>query len=964
VAFFVPCTSTFTANQADRELLRYWKLEVDTDDDGDLEDISDYIANNSLSISAPDGSGATASVLLRRSLSANVGDYANADCQISAKIGSSEYIVVFTGYVKPEGVQRTRDATMQDVFRLDMEDRTRRYTTRRKVSPAILANYTICKPTATNESIFHYLASAMGLSSGNVVCSEIAYIKPYLPLKGGQSPWHEMKKLAEQFRAEMYFRYDGKLLFDSPFQAGWTEPASEITLDVDNVHKWTGRKREIVCNRVICEFDDYEALSARPIYKNTENWQEDTQQCSIAVGAGEYWPGPTSNDTAVLHYKDPGTGENYPIATGVSTPTLGATAGGYDIESSGGTMTLSSFNGSNDRTDQHADASEIILKNNNGGSVTITRMIVRGTPVIVRRHNKLKDEDATISNEWEFVEKMIPGDYAISVGQVHETTQWRQEYGSTARYEYDIDCDWLPQVQRGAVVRFDAPGVPSAIYARVLDYRHPAANGPMGRQITSLRLAEHVSGFTASGTGENQSSSTGVAKPQRVVIGASAYTGVDAMFSCYGATVATVINNAILYVYNTHGGGTVELSEGNFPITSHLSLLTNVTLQGRGWNTVIEKNCNDYGIEVIGAGANNYISNVILRNFKITLNASDTSTKEELYGNYMEKCLFDHILFHDSYERAVNFNTCRDSTFRNCTFDACSIRDNVDKEGGYTAAWMTTGTQRIIFEGCHFLNGSIALVLDQTAHYCIMIGCVISGNYSRGCCIQIDSDYNKISNCMLQNNYGPLQIYTNGNDNLVIGNYAIDNGNLIAYWTCESATAPFIVGDGSSTANCTWARSGDQARGGSYSYKLTKSSAAGAGTATARQVDAVDTADMHGLVAGKKYKFTAWVYVPSTGGPQAAEAKLTFAYYDSAAWTYTTDVATGQDAWEQLEVEVTIPATATGTNLAALIDTDAAQNEYCYFDDLRLQPIGITNDHSQQFSDGGTGTKTSGNSWE
>jgi parallel beta-helix repeat protein len=962
VAFFVPCTSTFTANQTDRELLRYWKLEVDTDDDGVLEDVSDYIANNSLSISAPDGSGAAASVLVRRSLSANVGDYANADCRISAKIGGSEYIVVFTGYVKPEGVQRTRDATMQDVYRLDMEDRTRRYTTRRKVSPAILANYTICKPTATNESIFHYLASAMGLSSGNVVCSEIAYIKPYLPLKGGQSPWHEMKKLAEQFRAEMYFRYDGKLLFDSPFQAGWTEPASEITLDVDNVHKWTGRKREIVCNRVICEFDDYEALSARPIYKNTENWQEDTQQCSIAVGAGEYWPGPTSNDTAVLHYKDPGTGENYPIATGVSTPTLGATAGGYDIESSGGTMTLSSFNGSNDRTDQHADASEIILKNNNGGSVTITRLVVRGTPVVVRRHNKLKDEDATISDEWEFIEKTIPGDYAISTGQVHETTQWWQEYGSTARYEYDIACDWLPQVQRGAVVRFDAPGVPSAIYAKVLDYRHPAANGPMGQQITSLRLAEHVSGFTASGTGENQSSSTGIAKPQRVVVGASAYTGVDALFDCHGATVATVINKAIAYVYNTHGGGTVELSEGNFPITSHLSLLTNVTLQGRGWNTVIEKNCDDYGINIAGADADNYLENIILRDFKITRNAADTNGKQLLYSIYAKKCLFDRLDFYDADQEILQLTYTQDCTWRNCVFEESSHDIYYSY---YYAVTVGVYSRRNVFEGCHFLNNGVAVRFTDTANYCALLGCVLSGNiYAWQYCIYLNSDYNRVVNCVLQDNYGGINISAGADYNQVVGNYAIDNGNLIDYWTCEYANAPHITGDGSSTLHSTWVRDSGQKYGGSYSYKLTKTSAAGAGTAAGRLVDNTHTDDLHGLVAGRTYKLTAWVYVPSTGGPVAAKVKLTLAYYDSAAWTYTTDVATGQDAWEQLESEVTIPATATGTMLAAIMDTDAVQNKYCYFDNFRLQPIGITNSHSQQFSDGGTGTKTSGNSWE
>lgn len=659
MSFFVPCTSTFTANQADRTLLRYWKLEVDTDDDGDLDDITAYIENNSLTIIAPENGAASASVNLRRTLGCNAGDYANAECQISAKIDNSEYIVVFTGYVKPEGIQRSRDASMQDTFRLDMEDRTRKYTTRRKMDPAIIVNYTICSPSAPSESIFHYLASAMGLTAANVVCTEITYVKPYLPLKGGLSPWHEMKKMAEQFRAEMYFRYDGKLLFDSPYQAGWSEPASEITLDVSNIHRWTGRKREIVCNRVICEFEEYEALSGRPIYKHTENWQEDLQQCSVVIGAGEYWPGPTSNDTAILHYKDPKTGENYPIAASVQTPTLGGTTGGYDIESSGGTLTLSSFNASNDRTEQHPDASEIILKNNNGSSVTMTRLVIRGTPVVVRAEVKVKDEDATITNDWEFIEKIIPGDYAISAGLVHKTTQWWQEYGSTARYEYDIECDWLPQVQRGAVVRFDAPGVPSAIYAKVLDYRHTAANGPMGNQKTVMRLGEQVSGYTVSGTGIIKGTRSGISKPQRVVVGASSYTGIDAMFECYGSSVATVINNAIAYVYNTHGGGTVELSEGIFPIGARISGLTNVEVIGRGANTIIRKNCNDYGIKIAGT-AGSEVTGAALRNFKVTRLSTDTNVKSLVYAEYMDDSWIEGLIVEDSYDKGIELNYCDD----------------------------------------------------------------------------------------------------------------------------------------------------------------------------------------------------------------------------------------------------------------------------------------------------------------
>ncbi len=161
--------------------------------------------------------------------------------------------------------------------------------------------------------------------------------------------------------------------------------------------------------------------------------------------------------------------------------------------------------------------------------------------------------------------------------------------------------------------------------------------------------------------------------------------------------------------------------------------------------------------------------------------------------------------------------------------------------------------------------------------------------------------------------------------------------NLIVNANCEAVADPYIIGDGSSLSNATFARDAAEVYKGSYSFKLTKTSAAGAGTAFADQVDNDNTNDLHGLIPGKTYHYTVRVKVPSVGGPQAAEVRLNFAYYNLGAWRYADAHATGQDAWELLDCgEVTIPATATGITAYVEIHTNAEVNEFCNFDEFEL----------------------------
>lgn len=169
--------------------------------------------------------------------------------------------------------------------------------------------------------------------------------------------------------------------------------------------------------------------------------------------------------------------------------------------------------------------------------------------------------------------------------------------------------------------------------------------------------------------------------------------------------------------------------------------------------------------------------------------------------------------------------------------------------------------------------------------------------------------------------------------------------NLIDRGNCESATAPGILGETGAGVNATWARSSDLAHGGEYSYKLTKTTAAGAGACAGLFNDNQDTTDLHGIVPGETVEVSCWIYVPSTGGPSASEAFLKVSYYDAAAWTTETISVSAQDTWEKLSTSVTVPSTATGFNARSGIDTGAALGEYIYVDDVIFKRHSVPGSH-------------------
>ena len=503
MAYFIPTAGNFDTEILDPSNLRYFKVLVDTNDDDSLDDITTSVRNNKISGGQGKGySGSQWTVeIYNWDNSIQEGAYAGALAQVQFKVATESYITIFTGYVSSKGAERKKKTLSDDVVTLTFWDLTKTKATKRKTPQGIYAGYDIVDTASESTSLFHVLAGFIGLGTSTVDVVSVDHPVSLLALKEDASAWKELQMLAAQYLADMYIRYDGKLRFKSRFETGWSAPTSEWSFYTQgeniNVHAWRGYLRPKTATRVKSPFKLYEDMGAIRVYKNTDNWNSTTEKNAIIVAAGDYWPGPDATSVAQLMYRDPDTGDDYDFATGITTPTLG-TVGTEDIVCSGGTLTLTSFNGSTSATQQNANSSEIILQNATGSPITITRFRIRANNAYLLTSNNDVEHAATVAAAEDHVDKRLPGKYISDYDQALESCQYTTDWAGVDREVYEIKTDLLPQIQKGALVTLEIVEESRSIDCYIESYIHKS-DGPMGKAHTSIVLIKYLS-FTYSGT--------------------------------------------------------------------------------------------------------------------------------------------------------------------------------------------------------------------------------------------------------------------------------------------------------------------------------------------------------------------------------------------------------------------------------------------------------------------------------
>lgn len=415
---------------------------------------------------------------------------------------SRRWLRPFTGFISPEGCQRTKTSLIEDMVELTAFDAIKRRGVNRKCANQAVLNYKVCDPGDTAHSLAHLLATRMGYAAADLDFDTISDVKDYIGFDDSKYTWGQLQDLAAQHGALLGVRYDGKLRLKVWTAAEWNAAVPEYTFDESNVRKgWRGSSSEVACNIAKTEYTAWQALAAGSIiYQNYDQWDATLQMNAIVLHAGEYWP-VAAEATAVGRLEYGYGSERYPVGINIINPTLGAVGSGSDIESSGGVLTLISFNGSTADTQQNVDSSEIILKNNTGSDVTIRKFILRGTPlreIQKVRVRTVQATDGSIPDPEDEVEETIPGDFATGSDQAKITTLRRVDWGHLPRKVFDAPVDFTPHLQAGALVRFH-PDAVTDVVCFLEEYSH-RSGGPHTNDETRVRLVERVD-FSAVGSG-------------------------------------------------------------------------------------------------------------------------------------------------------------------------------------------------------------------------------------------------------------------------------------------------------------------------------------------------------------------------------------------------------------------------------------------------------------------------------
>jgi hypothetical protein len=174
----------------------------------------------------------------------------------------------------------------------------------------------------------------------------------------------------------------------------------------------------------------------------------------------------------------------------------------------------------------------------------------------------------------------------------------------------------------------------------------------------------------------------------------------------------------------------------------------------------------------------------------------------------------------------------------------------------------------------------------------------------------------------------------------------IDRGN------CEDDTSPMIFGEFVPTmVSISWVKDSAQAYAGTYSYKLTKLSAAG-GNGTVRLMDNILDTDMHGLVVNKTYKWSIHAKIPSSG-LLGSEVAIHIFEYISSSWISTSQLAANvYDVWQKIEISRTIQPTTTAVLIVIEVSSSAELNEYFNVDEMKLCQVF---EEDEQITDEDTG---------
>jgi hypothetical protein len=158
--------------------------------------------------------------------------------------------------------------------------------------------------------------------------------------------------------------------------------------------------------------------------------------------------------------------------------------------------------------------------------------------------------------------------------------------------------------------------------------------------------------------------------------------------------------------------------------------------------------------------------------------------------------------------------------------------------------------------------------------------------------------------------------------------------DTVKFGDCEEATAPVLSADSVALAptNATWARSSTFSHTGTYSYKLTKTSAVDGGTAIAYFNDGIAINDLHYLKANRNYYIETYL---KTNADSVGHVCINAHEYYLAGW-HTTSIFTTGDTWTKVSSNFTTNALTAAIYFTLELHSHEATNKFVYADDFKI----------------------------
>ena len=153
------------------------------------------------------------------------------EVKVSFSLGEGlPYFQRFTFFIDDKGIQDVRGPGRKRFVRLGLQDLSAKLRktdeARDWTSPAVFTYSVVCDKTQPEKSLVHGIAKRAGLALGDIDCSTIPVMLPYVRLR--RNIWAELSSLATAYRCHLECATEKPLVFaHSPYQSEKLEERSE-----------------------------------------------------------------------------------------------------------------------------------------------------------------------------------------------------------------------------------------------------------------------------------------------------------------------------------------------------------------------------------------------------------------------------------------------------------------------------------------------------------------------------------------------------------------------------------------------------------------------------------------------------------------------------------------------------------------------------------------------------------------